>query len=81
MTSLALFIVIWERDITSENHGTPVHLHIIVHTHNLLSAFTFFSTFYLLRSSFVNDKAGGIENSSVLVGSKVICCVQVHVKR
>ena len=26
------FIVFWERDITSENHGTPVHLHIIVHT-------------------------------------------------
>ena len=31
------FIVFWERDITSENHGTPVHLHIIVHTLNLLS--------------------------------------------
>ena len=30
--------------------------------------------------SFVNDKAGGIDNLSVLVGSKVICiCVQVHV--
>ena len=46
-----------------------------------LSAFTFTSTFfYLLRSSFVNDKAGGIDNSSVLVGSKVICSVQVQVK-
>src|SRR3954470_14689786 len=32
--------------------------------------------------SFVNSKAGGIDNPSVLVGSKVICCcVQVHVKR
>src|SRR3954469_4000637 len=30
--------------------------------------------------SFVNSKAGGIDNSSVLVGRKVICCcVQVHV--
>ena len=35
------FIVFRERDITSENHGTPVHLHIIVHTLNLLSVFTF----------------------------------------
>src|ERR1041384_85862 len=37
--------------------------------------------FYLLRRSFVNDKAGGIDNSSVLIGSKVICFVQVRVKR
>ena len=37
--------------------------------------------FYLLRWSFVNDKPGGIDNSSVLVGSKVVCCVQVRVKR
>ena len=37
--------------------------------------------FYLLRWSFVNDKAGGIDNSSVLVGCIVICCcVQVQVK-
>ena len=45
---------------------------------SLLSKFHF----YLLRWSFVNDKARGNDNSSVLVGSKVICCcVQVHVKR
>src|ERR1041384_2050583 len=31
-------------------------------------------------NTFVNDNAGGIDNSSVLVGRKVICCVQVHVK-
>src|ERR1041385_2943611 len=31
--------------------------------------------------SFVNNKAGGIDNSSVLVGRKIICiCVQVQVK-
>src|SRR3954465_6388032 len=47
-TSLALFIVFWERDITSENHGTPVHLHFIVHTTIYLSAFTFTSTFLSL---------------------------------
>src|ERR1043165_8768008 len=34
--------------MTSENHGTPVHLHTIVHNHNLLSAFTFTSTFLSL---------------------------------
>ena len=63
------FIIFLERDITSENHGTPVHI----------STFTFSSYFqlhfFLLRWSFVNDKAGGIDNSSVLVGSNVTCCV------
>src|SRR4051812_40181561 len=74
------FIVFWERDITSEHHGTPVHIHTIVHTLNLLLVLTCTCTFYLLRRSFVNNKAGGIDNSFVLVGSKVICfCVQVHV--
>ena len=43
-------------------------------------SFTFISTFYLCVWSFVNDKAGGIDNSSELVGSKVICFVQVQVK-
>ena len=28
---------------------------------------------------FVSNKAGRIDNSSVLVGSKVICCLQVQV--
>ena len=46
--SLALFIVFWERDITSENHGTPIHLHFIVHTTIYLSAFTFISPFLSL---------------------------------
>src|ERR1043165_3345426 len=41
---------------------------------------TIYFQLYLLRLSFVNDKAGGIDNSSVLVGSKVICSVQVHVQ-
>src|SRR3954465_10544683 len=73
------FIVFWERDITSENHGTLVHLHITVYILSLL--FSCYHYHYLLRLSFVNRKAGGIDNSSVLVGSKVICiCVQVQVK-
>ena len=38
----------------------------------LLSVATFH---YLLRWSFVNSKAGGIDNPSVLLGSKVTCCV------
>src|SRR3954464_13822149 len=28
----SLFIVFWERDITSECHGTPVHVSTIVYT-------------------------------------------------
>src|SRR3954462_11265478 len=44
------FIVFWERDITSENHGSPVHLHITVYTLNLLSVFTFsYHYYYLIR--------------------------------
>src|ERR1041385_1652908 len=53
---------------------------------SLFTSLVYFSScyhyHYLLRYSFVNSKAGGIDNSSVLVGSKVICiCVLVHVKR
>ena len=74
------FIVFWERDITSEHHGTPVHISTSVYTLNLLPVLTFSCHYYLLRWSFVNIKDGGIDNSSVLVGSKFICfCVQVHV--
>src|SRR3954470_7132502 len=29
------FIVFWERDITSEHHGTPVHISNTVYTHYL----------------------------------------------
>src|SRR4051812_22690309 len=35
------FIIFWERDITSELHGTPVHISTIVYTFTLFSAFTF----------------------------------------
>src|SRR3954468_3885735 len=48
----SLFIVFWERDITSEHHGTPVHISTTVYTFNLLSAFTFSCSHhyhYLLR--------------------------------
>src|SRR4051812_44795709 len=40
-TLFSLFIVFWERDITSEHHGTPIHISTTVYTLNLLSAFTF----------------------------------------
>src|SRR4051812_3741177 len=52
LTSHSLFIVFWERDITSEHHGTPVHISTTDHTFNLLSAFTFSCSHhyhYLLR--------------------------------
>ena len=31
-TSHRSFIVFWERDITSEHHGTPVHIIITIYT-------------------------------------------------
>src|SRR4051812_37524373 len=34
-TSHSSFIVFWERDITSEHHGTPGHILITVYTLNL----------------------------------------------
>src|SRR3954462_8538825 len=37
----SLFIVFWERDITSEHHGTPVHISTTVYTLILLYVFTF----------------------------------------
>src|SRR3954469_6790577 len=40
-TSHSLLIVFWERDITSERHGTPVHISTTVYTLGLLSVFTF----------------------------------------
>src|SRR3954466_5391322 len=49
-TSHSLFIVFWERDVTSEHHGTPVHISTTVYTLSLLSVFTFSSHYhYLLR--------------------------------
>ena len=74
------FNVFWERDITSEIHGTPIHIYTTVYTLNLLLVLNFSCCYYLLHWSFVNSKVGGIDNSSELVGSKVICCCeQVHV--
>src|ERR1043165_6444967 len=40
-TSHSLFIVFWERHITSESHGTPVHISTTVYTLSLLFIFTF----------------------------------------
>src|ERR1041385_378214 len=77
-TSQGYFIVFWERDITSEHHRTPVHITTTVYTIYLLSVFTFplLSLSIIIIPcvlSFVKNKAGGIDNSSVLVGSKAIC--------
>src|SRR3954465_4235156 len=47
-TSHSLFIVFWERDITSEHHGTPVHISTMVYTFNLLSGFTFSCHYHYL---------------------------------
>src|SRR3954466_10259961 len=51
-SSHSLFIVFWERDITSERHGTLVYISTNVYTFNLISAFTFYCSHhyhYLLR--------------------------------
>src|SRR3954467_6418774 len=53
-TSHSIFIVFWERDITSERHGTPVHISIIVFIFSLLLAFSFSCSYYYL-STFVFD--------------------------
>lgn len=70
-----MFTIFWERDATSEQHGTPVHIPIIIsHHHYLLLYFSFrCNTISPLRLTFVNSKAGEIDNLSVLIGSKVIC--------
>src|SRR3954467_10875862 len=48
-SSHSLFIVFWERDITSESHGTPVHIATTIYTLSLLSVFNFSCHYYLLR--------------------------------
>ena len=54
-TSHSSFIVFWERDITSEHHGTPVHITIIDHIRYLLSAFYFLLQLYLSLLSLAFD--------------------------
>src|SRR3954453_4610160 len=71
-------IVFWERDITSEHHRTPVHIYNIVYTRYQFTFSIYFSvaiTIIIIPCvlSFVNNKAGGIDNSFVLVGSISIC--------
>src|SRR3954471_12094480 len=47
-TSHSLFIVFWERYITSESHGTPVHISTTVYTLSLLSVFIFSCHYHYL---------------------------------
>ena len=54
-TSHSCFIVFWERDITSEYHGTPVHITITDHIRYLLSAFTYYLQQYLSLLSLAFD--------------------------
>src|SRR3954466_8399130 len=83
-TSHSSFIIFWERDITSEHHGTPVHILITVYTLNLFPAFTFQSQLSLSLSLVFDPlettRSERLTTSLNFVGSKVICiCVQVHV--
>ena len=54
-TSHSCFIVFWERDITSEHHGTPVHITIIDHIRYLLYAFIYYLQQYLSLLSLAFD--------------------------
>ena len=54
-TSHSCFIVFWERDITSEHHGTPVHITIIDHIYYLLYAFYYSLHYYLSLLSLAFD--------------------------
>src|SRR3954464_5269142 len=76
---IEVFIVFWERDITSEHHGTPVHILITVYTLIYFSAFTF-SCYYhyhypLCFLSFVNNKTGEIDNLSELHWEQSYLCL------
>src|ERR1041385_4682104 len=83
-TSHSSLIVFWERDITSEHHGTPVHILIIVYTLISFSVFSFSCYHYhypLCFLSFVNNKIGEIDNLSKLRWEQsYLCCVQVRVR-
>src|ERR1041385_5612205 len=84
-TSHGYFIVFWERDITSVHNRTPVHISNTV-TPTTIYCFIYFSvsiTIIIIPCilSFVNNKAGGTDNSSVLIGKQsYLLCVQVQVK-
>ena len=54
-TSHSCFIVFWERDITSEHHGTPVHITITDHIRYLFSAFIYYLQQYLSLLSLAFD--------------------------
>src|SRR3954471_3443316 len=82
-TSHSLFIVFWERDITSERHGTPVHISTTVYTLSLLSVFTFCCIHhyhYLLH--LILCKQQGRRDCQPLCTrweQSYLMCVQVHV--
>ena len=73
-------IVFLERDITSESHGTPVHISIIVYTVHLycfylLSIAITITISTLVFWPFVNNKTGEIDNLSDSLGAKLFAFV------
>ena len=77
-TSLAL-LSSFGRETSLVKITWPRSIFTLLFTPTIYFQFYFPLHSYLLPWSFVNSKAEGIDNSSVLVGSKVICfCVQVH---
>ena len=74
--NIVVYHLLGERDITSERDDSPVHIFIIVYTVPIYCFYFPFSCNYYFHPcflSFVNSKAGEIDNLSELIGSKVIC--------
>src|SRR4051812_18226785 len=69
------FIVFWERDITSEHHGTPVHIHTIVYTLSLLSVLTFSSTFISCVDPLYIARPEEMTNPMYSLGAKLFVSV------
>ena len=70
-----MFTVFWERDISSESHGTPVHISTLVYTFAFTTSFPFSCTTHIFPLCLIlcKQQAREIDNLSELVGSKVIC--------
>src|SRR4051812_19041558 len=53
------FFVFWERDITSEHHGTPVHISTTIYTHNLFPILLSSCSYYYTSLALILCKQQG----------------------
>src|ERR1041385_1921116 len=80
-TSHSSFIVFWERDITSEHHGSRSISLLLFRRYIYFPAFTFSCYHYPLCFTLCKTtRPERLTTSLNFVGNKVICvCVQVHI--